>query len=195
MLKKVAIVITRKWLNLGIITSDLYECYLYGVEAILMELLSLIIIILLGVLTHSIETTIIFLIVFISIRKFIGGYHADSNLRCNIIMSMLFLISVFVTKFNSKELAIVLNIVAFFVVLISFIGIGPIGNKNKTLDKSKIKKGKIISFHLFIVYYVISILLCKQQSILSITISVTLIEIAVLLVIGKLVMDKTDCTL
>ena len=66
----------------GVISSDDRTLYIYGFHQMGVTLLNFSTDIIIGVLTGMLLESLLFLAVYISLRKFAGGYHAKTELRC-----------------------------------------------------------------------------------------------------------------
>lgn len=66
--------------------SDVQDFYRYGIEISISSLLNIVLVVIAGILIHHIIESIVFLSLFILIRSFTGGYHADTYFRCNLLM-------------------------------------------------------------------------------------------------------------
>ena len=89
--------------------SEAIECdennldiYKYGIEITLSTILNILIILILSLIYGSFFTGIIFLLVFIPLRKFTGGYHADTYMKCNIVFAILYTSVFWLTKILYK---------------------------------------------------------------------------------------------
>lgn len=75
----------KKLLSKGIINEEEKELYLYGVFMLLSQITYSIFTLLVGLLIKCLFESIVFYLSFQSIRKYAGGYHASTELRCQII--------------------------------------------------------------------------------------------------------------
>ena len=75
-----------------IIEQDMIAVCEYGVELVLAGIVNIIVILFVSVLLHSMLYGIIFLLILISTRAFMGGYHATTHIRCNISMVCIYII-------------------------------------------------------------------------------------------------------
>lgn len=65
-----------------IILEEDRRTYEYGFEITIANFINALIIIFIGLCLHSIKEAILFYMVFVSLRYFCGGYHADSYIKC-----------------------------------------------------------------------------------------------------------------
>ena len=95
--------------------SDVQDFYRYGIEISISSLLNIFLVLLL----------------FILIRSFTGGYHADTYFRCNLLMCITFILTVLSNCMFSNKLSLSIIIVLICVTELIVSVLGPIENKNK----------------------------------------------------------------
>jgi accessory gene regulator B len=123
--------------------SDVQDFYRYGIEISISSLLNIVLVVIAGILIHHIIESIVFLSLFILIRSFTGGYHADTYFRCNLLMCITFILTVLANCMFSNKLSLSIIIVLICVTELIVSVLGPIENKNKPIDDSKKIKLKI----------------------------------------------------
>ena len=146
LIEKAATSIARAWVKNDIIESSLINVYRYGFEISLSSALGMCLVILTGLIFFNIWNSILFLLTFIPIRMYCGGYHADSYLRCNI--SMLCTFSITALCAHHIEASIVTIIMMSLIGMIIIAACCPVENKYKPLDDKQKKKCKIVSLAL-----------------------------------------------
>lgn len=123
--------------------SDVQDFYRYGIEISISSFLNIFLVLLLGIIINHIAESIIFLLLFILIRSFTGGYHADTYFRCNLLMCITFILTALANCMFSNKLSLSIIIVLICVTELIVSVLGPIENKNKPIDDSKKIKLKI----------------------------------------------------
>lgn len=104
----------------------------FGMDQMLNAGLNLISLILLGVIMNSWKESIIFLILFIPLRKYAGGYHADTKIRCYMLTNLMFAFSIQFYKLFSGSGT---KVLFFVIVLSALVGIlAPVDNLNNLLS-------------------------------------------------------------
>lgn len=92
MINNISESIAKRWVDKNIIPEEDYELYHYGWFVVLSDLWLLAFTLILGVLFNITSSSIVFFVTFFIIRRFAGGYHAKTELHCQIIsLSFLFL--------------------------------------------------------------------------------------------------------
>lgn len=65
--------------------------YQYGIEITISSLLNILLILLIGLITQRIPESLVFLGCFVPLRKYTGGYHANSYFQCNLQFCLCFI--------------------------------------------------------------------------------------------------------
>lgn len=169
------------------IEEDELELYKYGFFLLLSNIFFTILIIVLGLLFGNIFETLIFYISFCTIRHFAGGYHANTEIRCDIITTLFFTVSVFLISLSEQRniKIIVLFLSALSVVTISVLS--PLDTPAKPLDsdeKKKYRRISLIILSVIVVLIIISYIFKIKYTLIPCCIS--LILEAVLLLAGKI---------
>ncbi len=139
--------ICKQLLRRGIISQEWEAVYVYGFELLISFLFNTVVILTIGILLHQVVNTLLFLGIFIFVRRYTGGYHASTYLGCKIAtISTYLLVLGLSVHLNIHILAFLfLNAAGGFVIL----KWGPIENPNKPLTQTERRKYKIISIILF----------------------------------------------
>ena len=66
--------------------------YAYGMELLISDVLNTIIVLLIALISHTLPAVVIFIAVFMGLRQFVGGYHANSHLSCMFTLVMVMLV-------------------------------------------------------------------------------------------------------
>ena len=119
------------------------EIIRYGLERIKSTCIMTLVTLLMGCIFQVFFQSIIFLVCFIVLRKYAGGYHADTQNRCYVISTVIFAVALLAIRYmsdgNDNEIFILLQSVNF--ILLYFLV--PVDNKNHRLEQwEKEKYGK-----------------------------------------------------
>ncbi len=178
---KLAQYITDFLVEQKIIEKDDVDVYLYGLELILSFIINTLIILILGIILHRVDVTIVFLLIFISLRRFTGGYHAQTRFRCKISIIITHLIVMIFSVFYDIGL-----IECMFLGILSFILIiryGPIENIYKPLTYEIRKKNKIFSLVFISILISVGSIVNSKSHIISNAIFFTLVSVIALMII------------
>lgn len=161
----------------GIIT-DHYDVYQYGIELVVSSTICVIISCLAGWLLGYPLETLIYILCFIILRLYSGGFHATTHFGCwatmlCLVLGLIMVISqVFISFYHISIISLIsIAIIAFF---------SPVENKKKPILHSQRKKLKIQSILFSSLLNAIA-LLCINLPNLSITLHYVNITIALLI--------------
>lgn len=88
------------------------DIYYYGTFVILFNALILVSFIFLGLLLGKVKESIMFLMFFIPLRTYLGGYHCKTPQKCFLATNLLFLTGIFISEYLEKY---------FYIIIILFI--------------------------------------------------------------------------
>ena len=193
MIHQLAEGIATYFLKENIIEQDDMDTYIYGAEVLISGALGIVNILLVSILLDTFYQGILFLVIFIPIRMYTGGYHASSYFTCNIGFILVYILSILVGDLIGKwNLTSLLWILVLAGLLIIF-RYAPLENINKKIPISKVKRYKVIGCSLYIAYMAIAIAMCvemKQFEYIPVSvetgeyINIILVTIVFLFVIG-----------
>jgi len=133
----------------GEATEENADIYTYAIEAVIAALFNIAICLTIAILFGRVVEGIVFMSAFVLLRRFTGGYHANTHFKCILIFSILFTCAMIMTSF-----APIFNpsiLIPSIIAAISWFGIAifaPINDKNKShsnVFKKRIKKKSILA--------------------------------------------------
>ena len=173
MLNRTATGLAERLLSRGVITKDVLDIYVYGFELLLSFLFSTTVIVISGCVMNKILETIAFLVVFILLRSFSGGYHANTYRKCSIItFSVYGTVMIFSSYVNVGIIPYIVLMISGLIVL--FIK-APVENPNKELSEQEKKKHKTTSLILFTLFCLTGMCLNEVTSVIGATVWATLV--------------------
>lgn len=191
MISRISELILRYLLKSDVITDseDEKEFFKYGIEITISSLLNVILIIGIGILFHNVFESVVFLIFFMLIRQFTGGFHADTYFKCNCSFCISF-ISVLLMYHATYEkitlwIAILISVLCVAIIILTC----PIEHINKPIPKHKQKYYKYVATMLGVIYGIIGTILIAVSNKYGALIIYTLVLVT-LLVIAAIVKDR-----
>ncbi len=127
--------VTDSLIQNQIINNEDRELYYYGVQQGLVAVLNFITTIIIGCLCGMLWESIIYMISYIPLRHFAGGFHARTPARCYV-FSILMLFSVL----SAMKWAVFSSVICGLIALLSFSIISllaPVPDRNKPLDNTE----------------------------------------------------------
>lgn len=187
MITKIANKLTKFLVDRGIISWEDIPIYVYGYEAFISSVVNIILILLLGILFHQGWQAVVFLVVFALTRVYSGGYHAQSYLKCNLILASAFIITITLTEatlYSKLSYTLVVFVLFYLSVILRF---APVPNSKKQVSKAEKKKFREKILVLSAVWTIGIFILCFFYYKVALYMAITLFIIAVLIVIQYII--------
>lgn len=128
--------ITDRLEKQGLVESDQSEVYVYGMTLMISSTATLLATLLLGFVFHVINSVLVFLLFFVPVRIFSGGYHSSSYLRC-FLTFMLMQGSFIVIQRNLPERAVLPSIlITSLISLFLIFKFSPVSHPNAPIRES-----------------------------------------------------------
>ena len=189
--------ITEKLIAKGIIEKRKYsaDVYEYGIELILGDLINYILIFVTGtVLKQDAYIPLLYLICFVSVRIFSGGFHAATHVGCSIFMIVFYLI--FTLMYN-VTLHMGILWVALFIVLsyLPIILFAPAKNKNRYVSEKKARINRIRAICLYSAWAAVSVLMILNDMLIGYVLSAVLYTISLNIIFAesmKFLVERMD---
>ena len=120
------------------------EIYRYGCEIAISAIINVTIVLLIGLVFRNLRGALLFYVLFIILRRYCGGYHAETYLGCNTIFAFTMVVVLIMTRYCIYISSLVLITTAFISFLI-VLRYSPLIHKNKMVSEAEVKKYRIIS--------------------------------------------------
>lgn len=185
-MKRLVSIILNFMIKNNVISKDTEEIefYRYGIEITLSSLINIALISIIGIVTDYTFESMMFLAVFIIMRSFAGGYHANTYIKCNLVTSISFVILLLIFKIIRHISLKSIILIAIFQV-VTIVLLAPIENKNKPIENRTVYK--IISTVLSVVLSAISIVLIIKGVDLGLIILLTLALVSILIIYARFI--------
>lgn len=180
--------LTTFLLQKKIINSEFEELYSFGFQTMISNIIGTLLAVFVALVTRRYIETLCYFVIFITFRKFCGGYHADTHLMCNTI----FFLTTFCTV---SAISYIQNIPAVFEFLCYVFSLNvllifaPLQNKNKPIKLKDRRKFKLYSLVFMNVLFIMCRIINKYFSnlyIISTTIILTIFVICVHMLMGRI---------
>lgn len=128
----------------GFIKKDDIEVCSYGFQVFFTSFLEIASVLLISVFLKNFIPTVLFFLAFIPLRIYSGGYHADTKLRCYIVLLVTYAIFTALMLYTPKWVFVPLETLVSAAILFLSFFFAPIENKNKKLaEKEKLFYKKV----------------------------------------------------
>lgn len=185
MLQILAKKITAALVLSKIISPDDMEAYTYGLELLITKLVLYLLIFIIAALTKTVIVSLLFVFLYMSLRKYTGGFHCKTAERC-LCVSMLIhilMIAVYYLSISTTDFILLALSALSSAVIVIF---SPVENENRPLDnveKYKYKVKSILIMMVILILMAVSILLHINQLFYSSVCSLT--SDAVLIILSR----------
>lgn len=188
MIKKLSDILLKYLIKSDVIESnkESIDYYRYGLEITISSTLNIILILLVGIISHNFTESIAFLICFVPLRQYTGGYHANSYLKCNITFVSLYILLLFIYHLTSAKIDFYIELLSVLFSNIIFLTECPFEHKNKPLSDNQKHKHKILAVTLGLLYGAVGVVLKVFAYNIGVIFLYTLVLISLLVIVATL---------
>ena len=156
MVQKIVDALVNKQSQKHVMTYEEEKIYRYGYVLLCEVILNLVIALAIGIVFSKTKAIMFFLGMYIPLRSFCGGWHADKIWKCTVISNVILLLQVYGIENIINYLSIRWMLVIFFLNMVCVFFIAPVETEMKKIsqDEKQIYKGIIkfiLAFHVIIV--------------------------------------------
>jgi accessory gene regulator B len=141
--------------SIKIITCFLYDnkiieekyiaVYEYGLELLLTSILEMLAVIIISIIAGKLLITTLFLLSFCILRIYAGGFHASTNLRCFLVLIIVYTLFLLVLQFAINTNSVLISIPLSLISELFVIWLAPVDNENKPLSDEIRKRNRRLS--------------------------------------------------
>lgn len=154
----------------------------YGIEGVISSTIGYSLVLLVGIVFGCFSEAVIFSLVFSTLRKYVGGYHAKTFLACKCIVCVTFLVEMGLSRLILQTESFIVGNIVGILFLLTVWKYAPVKNRNKRYYKEQIEYLQKAGRGLAVFVYVFSILLYfLNRKIYSIVIA-TVVVVTVLMI-------------
>lgn len=171
------------------------ELYGFAIYILLSSIIHIVSAIIIGMIFGMLVESILFYISFIAIRKFAGGYHANTPVKCYLLSIVSIIISFVILKVILGFNIGIIHSVPIFLELsavIAIIVLSPLANENKIINDKEKKIYKIIAAFNSIVLFNISLFVFKTNYSYSYSIMMGIVISACALITRKIQISRNS---
>ncbi len=192
MIGRVVSGVVEKLTDSATISDSEKELYRYGFFILISQILYFIITIIMGILLDIFSLSVVFYISFQFIRRYAGGIHASSELKCEIISTISIIICLLCVKSNVMfDMPIPTLILTLFASIVIFI-LCPLDTPEKPLTKEELRYFRKISLIVLAIMLSISIISIVIRLTIAYPICFSIILESVFLAAGKIKREHSN---
>lgn len=161
------------------------EIIRYGLDKIKNSCMMSAVTLLMGYAFHVLLQSIVFLICFIALRKYAGGYHADTQKRCYVISVLIIAVALWATRYKPDNSECFVFIQSLNFIILCFLV--PVDSKNRRLEQwEKERYGKKAKVQIFCMYMLCLILYLDKKQSIAVAIGVANLTVGGCVCAGKM---------
>lgn len=145
----------------NIVKQEDEEVYAYGMELLYSSFFNILLAVIISAATNTFLSTTIFIVTFIILRQYIGGYHAKTHFGCISIFAVVLIIFSILAKYTPVNFEIPISIINTAISVLLVILFAPVEHSNKPLtdnDKIRLRKNGILCI------FIISIIIMSMNT-------------------------------
>ena len=182
MLEQLSYIIATHLANKKIIDSEDTDIYRFGLEVGISTMINLLFLILTTILFFSFIYLLIFIVFFVFLRQYSGGYHADTHIKCNAMTLLCYSLCTVCSQHFKTDL--ILTSILFIVGLAMIIITAPIKNHNKTITLNQLPKYKFAATLIFALEIIFTYILVFWDNHYSSNAFCTILCVIILMPVG-----------
>lgn len=188
MIYSLATYLTRKMSQRNSMSEDEIETVTYGLFTVMSRVMYALISVFVSALLGCVFESLVFYFCFLFVKKYSGGFHAKTEIRCFIISTFSIISCVMLVYLSKKSAGVsLLLLTVSFVCTLLICLFAPIASKERPLDETETKRySKIARTRATILFLCGVILFTLNLKNFSCGIFVSLILESVLLIAGKI---------
>ena len=137
MLKRMAEQLVLWQIKKGYLQKEQQALYSYGYEALFNQLINILLACAIAVIFRAPLQVLVFLLGYIPLRSYSGGYHANTNGACTLVSAFLTAGVCLAAKWMPQILKIAILPLGFLVSGFMILRFAPVWDKNKKLDEAE----------------------------------------------------------
>lgn len=171
--------------NKKIIDDEHLPVCQFGFELIIATVVGFLLIAAAGLVFGELPAAVLFYFIFVGVRYFTGGFHADSHLSCKITLLICGVTFLALLKIFMKKYSLLLHIGLLIFYLAAVIAFSPVEHKNAPLEQRVKKKNRRISIIMAIIIIAVTLPGYRYFHKISIISAATLFIVASLMIICR----------
>lgn len=137
MVQRIVDILLSKQLQNYTITDEDEKIYRYGYTLLCEVFLNFVIALIIGIVFSKIKEVIFFLCMYIPLRSFCGGWHANKIWKCTIISNMILVLQVYTVENLGNYLSSRVMLLIFFLNMICIFFIAPVETERKKIRQEE----------------------------------------------------------
>lgn len=163
MISKISNIIVEAQINAKAINNEDRSIYQYGYILAIETLLNMLVGAVVGIVLKSIDTVVIFWMVYIPLRSFCGGWHANKSWQCMIVSNLVLVLVIGLEENVMTEISyiFIVAVVSLFAVFIALMS--PVDTQSKKITVDERVRYRRISVIIMVIELAVGLFIRKVQ--------------------------------
>ena len=144
MIEKIVESLLQAQVRQGTLSDETVPVYRYGYTVLIEISINFLLALLVGVLMREIGIVLLFSLLFVPLRSFCGGWHAEKSWLCVLVSLGVLILSLFVGKFQLLQFGTYVWIAAMAAACVVILRYAPIDSEAKRLSAHEIRRYKMV---------------------------------------------------
>ncbi|MDK2964477.1 accessory gene regulator B family protein [Lacrimispora sp.] len=182
MLQRISNGIVSWQIKKNLLKDNQRSLYLYAYEVLLNQIINIVVAVVIAVILRAPMPVLVFLVSYIPLRSYCGGYHAKTNGVCTVVSAILIIITCLLEMYIVGTAALYLPIAGFLISGILIFIFAPVPDKNKLLDEEETRRYRLKSRQLWLaeviaggIFWFVNIRICVVLAISHLLLSMMLV--------------------
>lgn len=177
--------LTKMLVNRRVIAEADFPVYQFGMQSLIMKAAHIVSFLLIGLAFQRFVEVCIFTAAYVILRKYAGGYHAKTSMRCYLISCLIIIVLMLFIRLIPQSIVLTCTVALLFICGITIFCLVPVDSSNKPLDRLEFKHYRKRARIILIIEIVIAIMfLLFHISGIAFMISLSLAVLTAMLVVG-----------
>ena len=187
MIEKIVDKIINKQLEEKTISKEDINIYRYGYTLVCEVFINIIIAIIIATILKEWILVVLFLIIYIPLRSYCGGWHADKLWKCTIYSNLILVLLIISNEYAIRMVTGIIFLIVFIVCALPIFYMAPVDTESKpiSIDEKKVYKKKIKIIVLLHFFIVAAMLFVDRNKIMYVIVFAYITQ-AVMLIIEKI---------
>ncbi|MDW2798903.1 accessory gene regulator B family protein [Clostridium boliviensis] len=190
MLQRISNGIVSWQIKKNLLKDNQRSLYLYAYEVLLNQIINIVVAVVIAVILRAPMPVLVFLVSYIPLRSYCGGYHAKTNGVCTVVSAILIIITCLLEMYIVGTAALYLPIAGFLISGILIFIFAPVADNNKLLDEEETRRYRLKSRQLWLAEVIAGGIFWFVNSRICVVLAISHLLLSIMLVYGVLKNSK-----
>lgn len=145
MIEKLSIKMVEWQIQKGYLKNEDRATYQYAYELLIARVINLVLAILIAYVFHAFIIVLAFMLAYIPLRTYAGGYHARTNERCMVVSAMIICAACLFVQWYPSAYILPFNVIGCSIATVILWLLAPVEDANKSLDVVEFRRYRFLA--------------------------------------------------